>query len=37
MAAWLDERGRVINSDADPFEDRLIDAWQRLGAEMIRE
>jgi nucleoside-diphosphate-sugar epimerase len=41
MVGWLDERGRVSNSDADSFEDRLIDAWQRLGerlsAEMLSE
>jgi nucleoside-diphosphate-sugar epimerase len=27
--AWLDERGRVESSDNDPFEDRLIAAWER--------
>jgi hypothetical protein len=34
---WLDERGRIDNSDDDPFDDRLIDAWQRLGAQMAAE
>jgi nucleoside-diphosphate-sugar epimerase len=28
MAAWLEERGRIESSDADPFEDRLIAAWR---------
>ena len=37
MVAWLDEHGRIENSDADPFEDRLIDAWRRLGARMGEE
>jgi nucleoside-diphosphate-sugar epimerase len=27
MVDWLDQRGRVENSDADAFEDRLIAAW----------
>lgn len=32
MVTWLDEHGRIENSDGDPFEDQLIKAWQRLGA-----
>lgn len=35
--AWLDEQGQIANSDDDPFEDRLIAAWERLGAAMARE
>jgi nucleoside-diphosphate-sugar epimerase len=35
--AWLDERGRIENSDGDPFDDRLIAAWERLGEQMARE
>jgi hypothetical protein len=27
----------VENSDLDPFEDRLIEAWRRLGSRMIEE
>ncbi len=34
MVAWLDARGRIEDSDADPFEDRLIAAWERLGAQL---
>ncbi|KPK61815.1 MAG: epimerase [Planctomycetes bacterium SM23_32] len=34
--AWLDEHGRIDGSD-DPFHDRLIAAWQRLGEDMARE
>ncbi len=34
MVAWLDAHGQVTNSDADQFEDRLITAWQQLGADM---
>jgi len=33
---WLEERGRIENSDNDPFDDRVIAAWERLGAEMAR-
>lgn len=29
--AWLEARGRIEDSDADPFEDRLIAAWRRFG------
>jgi nucleoside-diphosphate-sugar epimerase len=29
MVAWLDEHGKIADSDADPFEDRLIERWQR--------
>lgn len=35
--AWLDARGQIEDSDADPFEDRVVAAWERLGAEMARE
>ncbi len=34
---WLDERGRIEDSDADPFYDRLLDAWDRLGDQMARD
>ena len=35
--AWLAERGRIENSDDYPFYDRIIEAWERLGANMVRE
>jgi nucleoside-diphosphate-sugar epimerase len=35
--AWLDAEGRINNSDDDPLEDRIIAAWQRMGAAMIAE
>ena len=35
--AWLDERGMVKNSDDDPFDDRVIAAWERLSAAMVEE
>ena len=35
MVAWLDQQGRMENSDQDVFEDQLIDAWRRLGHQMI--
>lgn len=31
---WLDERGLIDGEEDDPFYDRLIDAWERLGASM---
>ena len=31
---WLDANGRIENSDDDPFEDRLIAAWEALTAQM---
>jgi nucleoside-diphosphate-sugar epimerase len=34
---WLDEHGRIEDSDTDPFDDRLIAAWERLGNQMITE
>ena len=37
MVAWLDEHGRIENSDDDPFDDRLIAAWERLGTAMAQE
>jgi nucleoside-diphosphate-sugar epimerase len=33
---WLDERGRIENSDDDPFEDRIIAAWERLSKQMAQ-
>jgi nucleoside-diphosphate-sugar epimerase len=32
--AWLDARGKVENSDDDPFDDRVIAAWKLLSAAM---
>ena len=34
---WLDARGNIADSDSDPFYDRLLDAWDRLGERMTRE
>ncbi len=36
--AWLDEQGRIDgSSDDDALEDRVIEAWERLGAQMAEE
>ena len=35
--AWLDARGKIENSDDDPFDDRVIAAWEKLGASMGQE
>lgn len=34
MVAYLDEHGLVEKSDRDTLEDRLVDAWRRLGREL---
>ncbi len=35
--AWLDERGRIENSDDDPAEDKIIAAWGKLTDSMGEE
>ncbi len=35
--AWLDANGKIEDSDADPFDDRVIAAWERLAARMEEE
>jgi nucleoside-diphosphate-sugar epimerase len=30
-AAWLDARGEIAGSDGSPWQDRIVDAWMRLG------
>lgn len=35
--AWLDERGRIENSDNDPFDDKVITAWKTLSERMAQE
>ena len=35
MAKWFEAHGKWPNCDEHPFEDRLIDAWDRLGAIVI--
>lgn len=32
--AWLDARGRIARSEDDPFDDRILAAWERLTARM---
>ena len=36
VVAWLDEHGKIKNSDDFPFYDRIIEAWQELGEGMKR-
>ena len=31
---WLQEHGRIENSDLDPYDDRVIASWELSGAEM---
>jgi nucleoside-diphosphate-sugar epimerase len=36
-AAWLDERGLIESSAGAPWQDRVIEAWQRLGDRLAAE
>ncbi len=33
---WLDAQNAIANSDDDPLEDRVIEAWRRLSEEMVQ-
>jgi nucleoside-diphosphate-sugar epimerase len=33
--AWLDVNNRIENSDDDPFDDQVIEAWERLTIQML--
>lgn len=35
VVAWLDANGGVANSDADPFDDRVLAAWDALSSQMV--
>ncbi len=35
--AWLDANGKVENSDNDPFDDKVIAAWEKYTASMTEE
>ncbi len=34
---WLNEHNRVENCEDDPFEDRVITAWERLTTNMVQD
>ena len=34
--AWLDAHGKIEDSGADPFDDQVIAAWERLSARLAR-
>jgi len=34
---WLDSRGKIENSDGDPFDDRVIELWDRMSATLLAE
>lgn len=34
--AWMDRHGTIAPADSDPFEDRLVDAWDRFGADLAK-
>jgi hypothetical protein len=35
MTAWLQANHALGNSDEDPFDDRLIALWQKLGRDIL--
>ncbi len=35
VQAWMDARGLGEKDDQDPFYDRLLEAWKRLGENMV--
>jgi nucleoside-diphosphate-sugar epimerase len=37
MARWLDEHKAVQPAETDPFDDRLIAAWELLGVRIAKE
>ncbi|MBA3946062.1 MAG: NAD-dependent epimerase/dehydratase family protein [Herpetosiphonaceae bacterium] len=37
MVTWLDEHGRIEDSDAAPFEDHLIAAWRHWEDHAVQE
>ena len=37
MAKWFEDHGKWPNCDERPFEDRLVEAWDRSGAGIVKE
>ena len=37
MAQWLAERSLIADSDDEPYEDRVVAAWRRLGEDLKAE
>ena len=35
--AWLDANHRIENSDEDPFDDQVIEAWEKYTSQMLAE
>jgi hypothetical protein len=31
--AWMDRHGKVVSADTDPFEDQLVERWERFTQE----
>lgn len=34
--AWMDAHHKVVSADTDPWEDRLVERWERFAAETAR-
>jgi len=37
VVAWLDAQDKIENSDNDPYDDRVIAAWERHSARMVQD
>jgi len=37
VVLWLNSRGRIGNSDTEPFYEGLLAAWERFGAGFVGE
>ncbi|MDB6167888.1 MAG: Epimerase [Verrucomicrobia bacterium] len=33
--AWMDQHQTIVSCDTDPFEDRLVDAWEKLRLQAL--
>ena len=34
--AWMDQHGKIVPADSDPFEDRLVAAWEQFSRDTAR-
>ncbi len=34
--AWMDQHGKITSADTDPFDDRLVEAWEQFTRETTK-
>ena len=34
--AWMDQHDKVVSADSDPFEDRLVAAWDKFAGDAVK-